>query len=75
MQPGLPAPLQPDVRPISIGEQDLRAILGHLVVEASPAVGAYLAPVQVSCGIPGGISVVIFGMRLMLDGWSSILTG
>ena len=51
-------PAQPDARPIAIGEQDLRAILGQLVQDATPAVLDHLAPVQVSCGVQGGVSIV-----------------
>ena len=64
---GQVAPEQPDARPISIGESDLRAVLGQLVQDATPAVMRHLAPVQVSCGVPGGVSTVIHGMRTLLE--------
>ena len=62
-------PAQPDARPIAIGEQDLRAILGQLVQDATypRGVGSFGTGPGVVWSAGCGVSIVIFGMRLLLE--------
>ena len=58
---------EPDVRPISPGEVDLRAILSSLTAAVAPAAAEILAPQQLAVGVSGGISVLIHGVRLTFE--------
>ena len=60
------AALDPPVRPISIGEVDLGAIMGEVIRQSAPSFQDYLAPQQVAVGVSGGISIVYYGLRLLL---------
>ena len=59
--------VEPDVRPVSLGEVDLRAILSHLTSSVSEAAAGELLPQQVAVGVPGGISVLIHGIRCTME--------
>ena len=62
-----PAPgQQPDARPVVVGEPDLSAVLRAVVQPQAAAAAAYLSPQQVAVGVPGGISVVVHGLRELL---------
>ena len=58
---------QPDARPVAVGETDLRAILRNLTDSATAAAAEVLAPEQLAVGVSGGISVLIHGIRLILE--------
>ena len=60
------AALDPPARPISIGEVDLGAIMGEVIRQSAPSFQDYLAPQQVAVGVSGGISIVYYGLRLLL---------
>lgn len=59
--------VQPDARPVAVGETDLRAILRNLTDTATAAAAEVLAPEQLAVGVSGGISVLIHGIRLILE--------
>ena len=61
------AGVTPDVRPVAIGEVDLRAIAGRLTEGVRDASVEVLAPQQLGVGVQGGISILIHGVRLMLE--------
>ena len=44
-----------------------RAILGQITAELEEAARSHLAPRQVSVGVKGGISILFFGLRLLLE--------
>ena len=58
---------EPDARPIAIGETDLRAILRNITDAAASSAAEVLAPEQLAVGVSGGISVLIHGIRLVLE--------
>ena len=57
----------PDVRPVAIGEVEVRAVGRAMAADAADDFADTLAPQQLAVGIPGGISVLIFGTRCMLE--------
>ena len=57
----------PDVRPVAIGEVEVRAVGRAMAADAAEDFADTLAPQQLAVGIPGGISVLIFGTRCMLE--------
>jgi hypothetical protein len=59
--------VQPDARPVAVGETDLRAILRNLTATATATAAEVLAPEQLAVGVSGGISVLIHGIRLILE--------
>ena len=48
--------MQPDARPVAVGETDLRAILRNLTDSATAAAAEVLVPEQLAVGVSGGIS-------------------
>lgn len=44
-----------------------RAILGQITAELEEAARSHLAPRQVSVGVKGDISILFFGLRLLLE--------
>ena len=57
----------PDVRPVAVGETEMRAIGRALEIAAEPDLADVLTPQQLAVGVKGGISVVIHGVRLLLE--------
>ena len=57
----------PDVRPLGLGECLRRAINAALIAELKPACADFLSPQQVAIGNPSGISLVVFGVRALLE--------
>lgn len=57
----------PDVRPVAVGEADLRAISGHVTDGAVKSAAEILSPQQVAVGVDGGISLLIHGIKLTLE--------
>ncbi len=58
---------EPDARPIALGETGMRAIGRHITAEVADVAADVLAPQQLAVGVPGGISVLIHGIRLTLE--------
>ena len=61
------AGVQPDVRPIAIGEVEMRALQGHVTQSVEPAMADVLAPQQVAVGVAGGVSILIHGVRVLVE--------
>ena len=57
----------PDVRPIGIGECLRRCIHSALVSQYKPLLRDHLWPQQVALGVEGGLSILVFGLRLALE--------
>ena len=57
----------PDVRPLGVGECLRRAINSALLEDLKPACASHFWPQQVAIGIPSGISLLIFGVRELLE--------
>ena len=55
------------MRPIALGEVDLRALGRYVTTSATAAPAEVLAPQQVCVGVPGGMHAFIHGMRLLLE--------
>ena len=63
-----PAPdAAPDIRPIGVGEVLRRAIHSALVAQHKELLRQHLWPQQVAIGVPSGMSVLVFGVRFMLE--------
>ena len=52
---------------MAVGEVDLRAIGRVLALEAQASTQAHLQPQQLGVSVQGGISILIQGIRLMLE--------
>ena len=61
------AGVEPDVRPVAVGEVQMRAILGHVTDGVTSAMADILAPQQVAVGVAGGISILIHGLRVLVE--------
>ena len=61
------AGVEPDVRPVAVGEVEMRAMLSHVTEMVEPAMADVLAPQQVAVGVQGGISILIHGARVLLE--------
>ena len=57
----------PDVRPVRIGECDRRAVEKAVVAVSQPAIVAQLVPQQLAVGVPNGMSILVHGMRALMD--------
>ena len=57
----------PDVRPIGVGECLRKAMRSAVVVQHKPLLGEHLWPQQVALGVPAGLSILIFGVRFLLE--------
>jgi len=57
----------PDVRPIGVGEALRRAIHSSIMCQFKAPLAEYLWPQQVAVGVPAGLSLLIFGVRLALE--------
>ena len=57
----------PDCRPVAVGESTLRAIARQLTEECAVPASEELRPQQVAVGVSGGLSVMIHGVRLLLE--------
>ena len=55
------------MRPIAVGEAALCAITRCVYTEAQPALASYLGPQQIAVGVPGGLSIMVHGVRLLLE--------
>ena len=49
-----------------MGETDLCAITRTLWSSAEESLAAYLSPQQVAVGVPGGLSILVHGVRELL---------
>lgn len=58
---------QPDVRPIGIGECLCRVIHRTIITERKESMASYFWPQQVAIGVPNGISLLLFGVRTLLE--------
>ena len=56
-----------DVRPVGVGECLRRAIHSALVAQHNDLLRQHLRPQQVAIGVPSGMNVLVFGMRLTLE--------
>ena len=61
------AGVEPDVRPVAVGEVGPRSVLSHVTESLVPAMSDVLAPQQVAVGVPGGISILIHGLRVLME--------
>jgi len=50
-----------------VGEAALCAITRCVYTEAQPALASYLGPTQITVGVPGGLSIMVHGVRLLLE--------
>ena len=57
----------PDIRPVGVGECLRRAIHSALVAQHKDLLRQHLWPQQVAIGVPSGMSVLVFGVRLTLE--------
>ena len=57
----------PDVRPIGIVECLRRVICSALISQHKSVLAEHLWPQQVAIGIPSGISILLYGLRLALE--------
>jgi hypothetical protein len=57
----------PDVRPLGIGKCLKRAIHSAVMVDFKEPLAQHFWPQQVAVGEPGGLSILIFGVRAMLE--------
>ena len=58
---------EPDVRPVAVGEADLRAISSAVIRPVSDVFARILGPQQLAVGVPGGLSIIIHGIRITLE--------
>ena len=56
----------PDARPVAVGEAGLCAITRTVYAEAAAVLAGYLAPQQVAVGVPGGLDILVHGVRAYL---------
>ena len=56
----------PDARPVAVGEVGLCAITRTVYAEAASVLADYLAPHQVAVGVPGGLDILVHGVRAFL---------
>ena len=56
----------PDARPVAVGEVGLCAITRTVYAEAAGVLADYLAPHQVAVGVPGGLDILVHGVRAFL---------
>ena len=59
--------IAPDVRPVGIGECLRRLIHTSVMAQHRDVLRDHLWPQQVAIGVPGGLSILVFGMRLLLE--------
>ena len=57
----------PDVRPVGVGDCLRRAIHSALVAQHKDVLRQHLWPQHVAIGVPSGMSVLVFGVRLTLE--------
>jgi len=57
----------PDVRPVGVGECLRRAIHSAVVSAQRPLLRDHLWPQQIAIGVPNGLSILIFGVRFLLE--------
>ena len=57
----------PDCRPVAVGEVDLRTIGRVMALEVQTSAQAHLQPQQLGVAVQGGISILIHGVRLVLE--------
>ena len=56
-----------DARPIAIGHTEARSIGSQLVEGVTEVAGDVLSPQQLAVGVHGGTSILVHGIRVMLD--------
>ena len=61
------AGVQPDVRPVSVGDAFFRAVGTYLADADKPAFASVLAPQQLAVGVSGGCEILVHGTRLLLE--------
>ena len=59
--------VDPDVRPVAVGDCVLRAVTRKVAAADAETFASILAPQQLGVGIKGGISILIHGIRLMME--------
>eukprot|EP00973_Karenia_brevis_P079918 11089619-Karenia_brevis.AAC.1 len=57
----------PDVRPLGLGECLRRLIHSAVIAEHRDALAEHFWPQQVAVGVPGGLSLLVCGVRLLLE--------
>ena len=57
----------PDVRPLGVGKCLRRAINTALLSNLIPACAEHFRPQKVAVGIPGGITLLVLGLRALLE--------
>ena len=57
----------PDVRPLGLGNGERRVVARALMQANSETLREILAPEQIAVGVSGGLSVLVFGIRLHLE--------
>eukprot|EP00973_Karenia_brevis_P054864 7627837-Karenia_brevis.AAC.1 len=57
----------PDVRPIGVGECIRRAINSALMADMKQSCATHFWPQQMAIGVPSGITMVVFGVRALLE--------
>ena len=61
------AGVEPDVRPVAVGEVEIRAIERALNGTSVEAARAVLTPQQLAVGVPNGTSILVHGIRLHME--------
>ncbi|KAL1527728.1 hypothetical protein AB1Y20_009113 [Prymnesium parvum] len=57
----------PDVRPIAVGEVEVRAVTRHVTDAVLERAGGVLSPQQLAVGVKGGTSILVHGVRMLLE--------
>jgi len=65
--PGATSDAAPDVRPLGLGECLRRVITSALNSQHKSVLADHLWPQQVAIGVPGGLSMLLYGLRLMIE--------
>ena len=57
----------PDCRPVALGSVPLRSLARAVIGEDAASAADYLSPQQLAVGVSGGVSTLIFGVRMLLE--------
>ena len=63
----VPDGADPDVRPVAVGETDLRAITSSIISDTGAEFASVLTPQQVAVGVQGGSSILVHGIRVTME--------
>jgi hypothetical protein len=63
----VPDGADPDVRPVAVGETDLRASTSSMVADTAAEFASVLTPQQVAVGVQGGSSILVHGIRVTME--------